>query len=69
MIFEKDKEILDLKRKAGVDYRDLANVLGISPNAVTRRVLGFQSMSAKERGMIVTYLKNIAEEAKNINGK
>jgi cyanate lyase len=62
MIFEKDKEILELKRMAGVDYRDLANVLGISPNAVTRRVLGFQSMSAKERGTLIAYLQGKARE-------
>jgi len=57
MAYEKDDEILELKRKAGVDYRDLANALGISPNAVTRRVLGFQTLSGKERITIIGFLQ------------
>lgn len=57
MVFAKDDEILDLKRKAGVDYRDLANALGLSPNAVTRRVLGFQNMTGKERTTLIKFLQ------------
>lgn len=62
MVFQKDEEILELKRKAGVDYRDLANVLGVSPNSVTRRVLGFQVMTANDRLTLIKFLQEKQEK-------
>jgi hypothetical protein len=61
-MFEPDKEILLLKKQAGVNYRDCGNALGMHPNTITQRVCGFIRWQSGERERLVKYLQaQIAE--------
>jgi len=61
-MFQKDAEILDLKRQARVDYREVANELRIHPSAATQRCLGYCYWQPGERGRLINFLRQkIAE--------
>ncbi|MDD5673047.1 MAG: hypothetical protein PHC61_02700 [Chitinivibrionales bacterium] len=60
-MYEKDMEVLDLKEKAGFDYRDLANFLGCSPTMASQRVLGFINWQPGERERVIRFLEQRIE--------
>ena len=57
MFYEPDEEILELKKKAHVNYRDLARVAMISPSAVTKRIMGWSEFPYAERKRILDFLR------------
>jgi len=57
MFYEPDSEILELKKQAHVNYRDLARVAKISPSAITKRVMGWSEFPYAERKRILDYLR------------
>lgn len=67
MTYQKDEEVLALKRKAEADYRDLANVLGLSPSASTQRVLGFTRWRIGERERVIRFLKGRIAARESVN--
>jgi hypothetical protein len=56
MQYQKDAEILDLKRRAKSDYRDCANAIGIAPTLCSQRVLGFIRWQGNERERLRRFL-------------
>lgn len=57
-INKKDNEVIELKRKAKVSGRELANLLQISYNSFTQRVGGFCNWQPDERDKVIKYLEN-----------
>lgn len=57
MQYEKDLEILALKKQARADYRDCANALGTSPTLVSQRCLGFTNWQPGERQRLYRFLQ------------
>jgi hypothetical protein len=55
-VFEKDDEILDLKHLTRIDYRQIANELGMHPSAATQRCLGFIRWQSGERERLKRFL-------------
>ncbi len=56
-MYQKDETILELKRRAGVDYRDLGNLLNISPGCASQRTLGFLLWQPGERKRVIEFLE------------
>jgi hypothetical protein len=59
MIYQKQDDLLLLKALAGLTYRDLAPLLGISPGGVAQKLCGFVAITSKERQIIA----NLCNEA------
>jgi hypothetical protein len=64
-LYEKDEVILGLKRQAGADYRDLGNLLCISPGCASQRTLGFLLWQPGERERVIRFLEQRIEQQKN----
>lgn len=56
MQYEKDAEILELKRRAKADYRQCGNELGLHPSACSQRCLGFIRWQLGERERLRKFL-------------
>lgn len=63
-LYEKDEVVLELKRKAEADYRDLGNELGISPGCASQRTLGFLMWQPGERERVIRFLEQRIERQK-----
>lgn len=61
-MYAKDAEVLELKRRAGADYRDLANILGKSPARASQLVLGFGYWQPGQRERVIRYLREQIEQ-------
>lgn len=57
-MYQKDHEIIELKRQAGLNYRDCANAIGIHPNGVTQRCCGFSNWQPGERERLLKFLRD-----------
>lgn len=58
MQYEKDYEVLDLKRQAKADYRECGNELHLHPSACSQRCLGFINWQPGERARLIKYLRD-----------
>jgi hypothetical protein len=69
MFYEPDEEILELKKRAHANYRDLARVVMISPSAITKRVMGWSEFPYAERKRVLDFLREkIAEQQRGAAG-
>jgi len=71
MQYDKDHEILDLKRQAKVDYRQCGNELGLHPSACSQRCLGFIRWQSGERERLRKFLLSriaVQQEAEEVQG-
>ncbi len=68
-MFEKDAEILILKRKAGVNYRDCGNELSLHPSAASQRCLGFIRWQIGERERLKRFLLTRITELERVGSK
>jgi len=62
MVFQRDLEIIELKRMACADYRDIGNELGISPNLAAQRANGFARWLPGEREKALAFLQERISE-------
>ena len=62
MMYKKDDEIIMLKNKTGMTYRDIANELNIHPSSVGQRINGFANWKKDERKKVITFLEQFKGE-------
>ena len=49
MLYEKQTELLERKKRLGLTHRDLANVLQMPPSTIANKLSGFIPLSPGER--------------------
>lgn len=64
-MFERDCEMLNLKRQAGVDYRFCGSILSLSPNTVAQRFGGYIHWQFGEREKLRRALLQRIKERNN----
>ena len=65
MIYEKQHDLLDLKKRAGITNREIAAALGCSPSAAGAKLTGFVALFPEDRRIIEQICRNIIEQ-KNV---
>jgi hypothetical protein len=59
MIYEKQTDLLDLKKRARITNREIAAALGCSPSAAGAKLTGFVALFPKDRRIIETLCREI----------
>lgn len=58
-------DIKRMKKQLGVTDRELANILNTRSNSVTRKLNGFEILTAEERTKILSFLNSIENRYRN----
>jgi hypothetical protein len=69
MIYQKDAEVLRLKKLAGADYRIVGNIIGVHPSAASQRCLGFSRWQDGERRRLIAELNQMITEREQVAEK
>jgi hypothetical protein len=58
MVLDRDGEILELKKRAHADYRELGKQVGESPSAISSMVGGWRPWKRGARERLISFLRD-----------
>lgn len=62
MVYEKQYDLIELKKRAGLTYRDFAAPLDRSPAGVAQKFTGFMAITLEERRIIERVCRDVIRE-------